>query len=100
MGTPVQRPRPPMVCSTRRSSTRFTARPWRSWRRPASAWRTTKRSIAADQGCRIKGKDVGLIPNWLVEEGIHRAPSRITIYNRQGDEAMRLEGRNRLRAGH
>jgi len=50
--------------------------------------------LLRDQGCRIKGKDIALIPNWLVEEGIHRAPSRITIYNRQGDEAMRLEGRN------
>ena len=35
-----------------------------------------------------------MIPNWLVEEAIRRAPSRITLYNRHGEEAMRLEGRN------
>jgi trimethylamine---corrinoid protein Co-methyltransferase len=50
--------------------------------------------LLRDQGCRIKGKDIALIPNWLVEEGIHSAPSRITLYNREGKEAMRLEGRN------
>jgi trimethylamine--corrinoid protein Co-methyltransferase len=40
------------------------------------------------------GEDVIQIPNWLVEECIRTAPSRITIYNREGQEAMRLEGRN------
>jgi trimethylamine--corrinoid protein Co-methyltransferase len=45
-------------------------------------------------GCRVKGEDVVLIPNWLAEEAIRSAPSRITIYSREGEEAMRLEGRN------
>jgi trimethylamine---corrinoid protein Co-methyltransferase len=50
--------------------------------------------LLVDQGCRIKGRDIVLIPNWLVEQAIHTAPSRITIYGREGQEAMRLEGRN------
>jgi trimethylamine--corrinoid protein Co-methyltransferase len=45
-------------------------------------------------GCRVRGDNIVLIPNWLVEESIRSAPSRITIYNQQGQEAMRLEGRN------
>lgn len=43
-------------------------------------------------GCRVKSDNIVLIPNWLVEECIRTAPSRITIYNRLGEEAMRLEG--------
>ncbi len=45
-------------------------------------------------GCRIKPGNIVLMPNWLVEESILSAPSRITIYNRKGEESMRLEGRN------
>jgi len=44
-------------------------------------------------GCRVKPGNIVLIPGWLVDACIHSAPSRITIYNRRGDEAMRLEGR-------
>lgn len=43
-------------------------------------------------GCRVKPENIVQIPNWLVEECIRTAPSRITIYNRLGEEAMRLEG--------
>jgi trimethylamine--corrinoid protein Co-methyltransferase len=43
-------------------------------------------------GCRIKRENVVQIPNWLVEESILSAPSRITLYNRKGEEAMPLEG--------
>jgi len=43
-------------------------------------------------GCRVKADNIVQIPNWLVEECIRSTPSRITIYNRLGDEAMRLEG--------
>ena len=50
--------------------------------------------LLRDRGCRIKGEDIVLIPNWLVEQAIRRAPSAVTIYNRIGQEAMRLEGRN------
>lgn len=45
-------------------------------------------------GCRVKAKDIVLMPNWLVEESIRSAPSRITMYNRKGQESMFLEGRN------
>jgi trimethylamine--corrinoid protein Co-methyltransferase len=50
--------------------------------------------LLRDAGCRIKEENVVQIPNWLVEECIHSTPSRITMYNRKGEEAMRLEGRN------
>jgi trimethylamine--corrinoid protein Co-methyltransferase len=50
--------------------------------------------LLQDAGCQVRGTNVVRIPNWLVEESIRSAPSRITIYNRQGQEAMRLEGRN------
>ena len=45
-------------------------------------------------GCRVQGDGIVLFPEWLVEEAIRSAPSLITIYNRRGQEAMRLEGRN------
>jgi len=50
--------------------------------------------LLRDAGCRIRENNVVQFPNWLVEECIHSAPSRITMYNRNGEEAMRLEGRN------
>ena len=51
------------------------------------------RQMLADAGCRLKKDYRVRIPNWLVEAAIQSAPSRITIYNRLGNEAMRLEGR-------
>ncbi|MDX2446819.1 MAG: trimethylamine methyltransferase family protein, partial [Desulfobacterales bacterium] len=48
--------------------------------------------MMADAGCRIKPDNIVQIPNWLVEDCIRSAPSRITIYNRLGQEAMLLEG--------
>ena len=48
--------------------------------------------VLKDTGCRTKDDNIVQIPNWLVEECIRSAPSRITIYNRKGDEAMHLEG--------
>ncbi|MBW1889518.1 MAG: trimethylamine methyltransferase family protein [Deltaproteobacteria bacterium] len=52
------------------------------------------RDMLAGAGCRVKPGNIVRIPNWLVEECIRSAPSRITIYNRLGQEAMRLEGNN------
>ncbi len=46
-----------------------------------------------EAGCRVKPDNQVRIPNWLVEDAIRGAPSRVTIYNRLGREAMRLEGR-------
>jgi len=48
--------------------------------------------MMADAGCRVKKDTLVQIPNYLVEEAIASAPSRITIYNRLGKEAMHLEG--------
>jgi trimethylamine--corrinoid protein Co-methyltransferase len=50
--------------------------------------------LLLEAGCRLRGDNVVLIPNWLVEECIASAPSRITIFSQRGEEAMRLEGRN------
>jgi trimethylamine--corrinoid protein Co-methyltransferase len=49
--------------------------------------------MLADAGCRVKDDNLVKIPNWMVEEAISSAPSRVTLYNRLGQEAMRLEGR-------
>ncbi len=50
--------------------------------------------MMAYAGCRIKPDNIVQIPNWLVEDCIRSAPSRITIYNRLGQEAMLLQGNN------
>jgi len=50
--------------------------------------------LLRDAGCRVKCGNVVQIPNWLVEESINSAPSRITVYNQKEEAAMRLEGRN------
>ncbi|MBT8333741.1 MAG: trimethylamine methyltransferase family protein, partial [Deltaproteobacteria bacterium] len=54
--------------------------------------------MLGESGCRIKSDNIVQFPNWLVEDCIRSAPSRITIYNRLGEEAMRLEG-NRIHFG-
>ena len=48
--------------------------------------------LLRDVGCRVKGDNIVQIPNWLVEESIHSTPSRVTLYNRKGTDAMHLEG--------
>ena len=48
--------------------------------------------MLAGAGCRVKPDNIVLIPGNLVEASIQSAPSRITIYNRLGSVAMRLEG--------
>ena len=50
--------------------------------------------LLRNAGCQVNQENIVLIPNWLVEECIRSAPSCVIIYNRQGEEAMRLEGRN------
>jgi trimethylamine---corrinoid protein Co-methyltransferase len=49
--------------------------------------------LLQEAGCRVKSGNIVRIPNWLVDECIRTAPSRLTIYDREGQEAMRLEGR-------
>jgi trimethylamine--corrinoid protein Co-methyltransferase len=51
------------------------------------------RHMMAHAGCRLEGDYRVQIPNWLVEDAIRSAPSRITVYDRVGNRAMRLEGR-------
>ena len=51
------------------------------------------RRMLKEAGSRIKDGDIVQIPGYLVEEAIRSAPSRVTIYDRLGQEAMRLEGR-------
>ena len=49
--------------------------------------------LLRDRGCRIKGDDIVTIPGALVEEAIRSAPSCVTLYSRDGEEAMHLGGR-------
>jgi len=49
--------------------------------------------MMADAGCRVKGDTLVTIPHELVEAAILSAPSSIAVYNRLGQEAMRLEDR-------
>ncbi len=50
--------------------------------------------LLKDSGCEIKNGEVVSFPSQLVEEAIHSAPKGISVYDRSGNEAMRLEGRN------
>ncbi|MBI4165015.1 MAG: trimethylamine methyltransferase family protein [Acidobacteria bacterium] len=50
--------------------------------------------LLKQHGCTVTEGNMVLIPNYLVEECLASAPSRIDIYNRKGEEAMHLEGRN------
>lgn len=51
------------------------------------------RRMLADAGCRIDSDHRVRIPAALVETAIRSAPSSVTIFDREGLEAMRLEGR-------
>lgn len=51
------------------------------------------RHMLADAGCRLAENGNVRIPGRLVANAIRSAPSRITVYNRHGVEALRLEGR-------
>lgn len=51
------------------------------------------RKLLADAGCTVEG-DIVKIPADLMRQAIADAPSSITIYDRNGEEAMVLEGNN------
>lgn len=51
-------------------------------------------SLLSEAGCRVQADNTVMIPNWLVEDAIKSAPSRITIYDRQGQPSLLLEGSN------
>ncbi len=46
--------------------------------------------LLKDAGCLVQDRLVK-IPGWLVDEAIRAAPSKINIYNREGQPAMNLE---------
>lgn len=45
-------------------------------------------------GCTVKDGQMVLFPRHLVDKAIETAPKSISIYNRKGQEVMRLTGRN------
>ncbi len=49
--------------------------------------------LLVNAGCRLSGDNAVRIPGHLVEDAIRSAPSQITLYDRLGSQAMRLEGR-------
>ncbi len=51
------------------------------------------RDVFAKLGCKVDGLRV-YIPREITKKCIETAPKGITIYNRKGEEAMRLEGHN------
>jgi len=51
------------------------------------------RRMLADANCRLEPDQIVCIPAALVEEAIDSAPSSVTIFDREGCETMRLEGR-------
>jgi trimethylamine--corrinoid protein Co-methyltransferase len=51
-------------------------------------------TLLKEHGCTMTDNNMVLIPSYVVEECLRSAPSRITMYNRKGEPAMRLEGRN------
>ncbi len=50
--------------------------------------------LLGNAGCRLVDEDIVSIPAGLVEESIQRAPSHVTVYNRDGEPAMELGGSN------
>lgn len=46
--------------------------------------------LLREAGASING-DLVKIPAWMVQQALHTAPDKITIYNRNGDPAMNLE---------
>jgi trimethylamine---corrinoid protein Co-methyltransferase len=44
-------------------------------------------------GCRVK-EDMVRVPRHIVQEALRTAPKGISIYDRQGDPCLRVEGRN------
>ena len=48
--------------------------------------------LLKDAGCRTDDQRIVKIPGHLVEDSIKSAPSRVTIYTRNGEPAMQLGG--------
>ena len=50
--------------------------------------------LLAQAGADVRDKNSVKIPSWLVEECLRQAPKRITVYDRNGEPAMRMQGNN------
>ena len=50
--------------------------------------------LLGDIGCRLGEGQRVRIPSHLVEQALQRVPKRVSVYNRNGDPAMLLEGMN------
>ncbi len=50
--------------------------------------------LMADAGCDVIDSDLVKIPSRLVEECLDSAPSSITVFDRNGQPALQLEGQN------
>ena len=46
------------------------------------------------EGCTVVDEDIVKIPGRLVDESIKKAPSKVPVYNRNGELAMDLTGNN------
>ncbi|MFX0099761.1 MAG: trimethylamine methyltransferase family protein [Candidatus Hodarchaeota archaeon] len=51
-------------------------------------------ALMKEKGCDVKEGSIVRIPRTIVEECIKSTPSSIKMFNRKGEEAMNLEGRN------
>lgn len=52
------------------------------------------RGLLAKAGCTMVEEDTVRIPSHLIEQAIRSAPPSVTVYDRNGNPAMRLEGTN------
>jgi trimethylamine--corrinoid protein Co-methyltransferase len=50
--------------------------------------------ILRDAGAKVKDNGLVKIPSYMVEEALRSAPSRVTIWDRSGERALDLAGRN------
>ena len=55
---------------------------------------STAKELLAGAGCRVSGNDKIYFSNDQIEKALDTAPSRIEIYNRNGEPALKLEGDN------
>ncbi len=75
------------------NSPRSTTRRWRFFVAPGCASVSTKRSsFLRAAGCQISDGDLVKIPATVVEEALGSAPSSISLYGRDGEPRICLEG--------
>ncbi len=52
------------------------------------------RTLLADAGCDVADNEIVKIPRRVVEDAIVSAPKRVVLYDRDGEAALYLEGKN------